>query len=1292
MYLQSLELFGFKSFAQKTTLNFHRGVTAVVGPNGCGKSNVLDAIRWVLGEQSAKALRGGEMADVIFSGTDSRQPLGMAEVSLTFGECENQLGVEWNEVRLTRRVFRDGRSEYLLNKAPCRLRDIQQLFMDTGVGRSAYSIMEQGKLDQILSSRPEDRRAIFEEAAGITKFKSQRKEAMRKLDATEANLLRVTDIVKEVKRQIGSLQRQAGKARRYQALISDLRTLDTHFCHHQFSQLATSLTATTAEIERLRESHTAQQEQIESQETEISARRLELEMLEETLNTARQAVQDLKNQVSNSEHRITFNGERITEFNSLAERYEGDIAAAREKLQAQETQIENTDSELSEILQTLETEQTQLDERQMAVSEISGERKSAERDAQMAVSEISKYENRLSTLRGEIASAISSRDGSETRLAILAEELQKMSEAGENLSVQNSETAAELSQNIETLESRQNEAREAEALAKSIQSEVEEIDRELSVEQRKLTEKESKLDVLRQLNADGEGLSEGAQAVLRGLDNPDFFKPAIIGALATQIEVAPEFVVAIESALGRNLQAIMLKDTMVAESVVKTLATKKLGRAVIAIRDFLPQHSANELPALPEGASGWAADKVNANGETAAFTNQLLRGIAITADLETALRLKAQSPALGFVTLGGEFISREGIVHGGANRDDSSNSVLQRKNQINALEQETGVLRSSLANIQNRRDETFDRIESARSQLAETHSEIQQINLAVSTLRGRSQQIERELRDATKKAETLGWERDNIQQRHREASAKHGALEAEMNGCTARIADTQARQTEFQTVLETLRVRESQLTEDLNEMRIKVATEKQRHNSLQNQRQPMAARLAELGEIISQRQNDIDTYRQRAENLSGECEQIEEAIESLRAQAAEAETEVSQHSEARSAAAVGIEEFNSTLRILHRQLSESHDKRSKFEVKETQLQMRTESICEHVTRRYQIDIRKFEPDSYALITTLRELQKKNRVSAGNAENTDSANSENSGNPANDEATGKVANDDLAENPANSEPSLDQPAEQPVEQIDWDSIETLVGDFTKRVDSMGPVNLDAIQEYDELEERHQFLENQFNDLTSSKAELLDVIAKINVTSKTLFSETFEKIRVNFQTMFTELFGGGKANLVLTDESDPLESGIEIIAKPPGKQLQSISLLSGGEKTMTAVSLLFSIYMVKPSPFCVLDEMDAPLDESNIMRFVKILDRFIGQSQFVVITHNKRTISRADVLYGVTMEEQGISKLVSVRFAKRDETKPAHDVIGAENSEAIPGIAESLGKSGKLHSETVEASVS
>ncbi len=1075
-----------------------------------------------------------------------------------------------------------------------------------------------------------------------------------------------------MKRQIGSLQRQAGKARRYQSLISELKTLDTHLSRRNFEVLDAQLTETIAEIERLRDSQIEQEQQIENQEADVAAQRRGLDEMEHNLGAARQVVQDLKSHISNAEHRIGFNHERVREFGSLIERYEGDIAAAEEKLRVQETQIQNTDLELEQILGTLQFEQERLREKTEAVNAVSARRVETENALQTAFNSINRIENRLTSLRGEIASVTNVRDGSQSRLGVLQGEIEQIVAAIEQLSRQSEETAQQVEQSAAALASRQEQAHEAEAQTRSIKSGLDQVDRELVAAQRTLAEKESKLEVLRQLNAEGEGFAEGTQAVLRGLDNPEFFKPAIVGALAGFIEVEQQFIPAIEAALGQNLQAIVTKDTMIAESIIKTLAGKKLGRASLALRELGTRNAecGTNRP-LPEGAVAWAIEKVKANEEVEPLVRVLLDDVAIVADLETALRLALQAvPHSGFhiphfVTLSGEVVTREGIVQGGQG-GEAANSVLHRKNQIAQLEAEADGVRATISEITARRGDTVSQLELAQVQHAEARDEVQRLTVFVSTLRGQLSLLEREQRDAENKSRNLHTERETLASRHSEAGEKLTAVETELANTGTNLGELQQHQVELQKHLEAMRANEAELIGELNEMRIKVATEKQRHDSLNNQRQPMNARLLELRELIEQRQRDIEGYQSKSATLAEESTRIQGEIEVTRGKAAEAGQQVAQLLEERSAMVSAVDSLESTLRIMRRQMSECHDQRSQHEVKQTQLQLRIENLCEHVMRRYQIDIREFRPDTYSLLCTLRDQGKRQRKLEAETDASGAA-----------EPLAPAA----AETPSASV--------EPETSIDWERIEATVKELDQRVDSMGPINLEAIQEYDELEQRYTFLEQQNNDLTTSKTELLDVIAKINQTTRKLFAETFEQVRVNFAEMFTELFGGGKANLVLVDESDPLESGIDIIAKPPGKQLQSISLLSGGEKTMTAVALLFAIYMVKPSPFCVLDEMDAPLDESNINRFIKILDRFVAQSQFVVITHNKRTIAKADVLYGVTMEEHGVSKLVGVKFSKREDSSQKSDIIGTTNPVVVPSIAESFGKGDELHSEKAQA---
>jgi len=1263
MYLQSLEMIGFKSFAPKTVLEFHQGVTAVVGPNGCGKSNVLDAVRWVLGEQSAKALRGGEMADVIFSGTDSRPALGMAEVSLTFAECEKELGVEWNQVRITRRVFRDGKSEYLLNKTPCRLRDIHELFMDTGIGRSAYSIMEQGKIDSILSSRPEDRRAIFEEAAGITKYKAQKKEALRKLEYTEANLLRVQDIIKEVKRQIGSLQRQAAKARRYQGLLEDLRTLDTHLSHRNFQRLAADLGQCQSELDRGEEARLIHETEIEAQEAELGGFRSRLGEIDAELAALRDHLQTLRGRSSSAQHRIATNTERCEEARSLIERHQGEIAAGEQKTHEQQAALEETDQQLAALLEHLRTGEEQMTRQNERVTAARESRMQVERGFQQLSSEISGLESRLASLRTEISSASGKREAGEARLQILRSEAAAAGLSCEELSGRHQAAVAAATSAVETLASARAELDQARQTQEVAQRTRQETESQYSVAAKRVSELGSRLDVLRQLNAAGEGLGEGTQAVLKGLDNPDFFRPAIQGSLTSQIDVDPPYIAAIEGALGTTIQAVLIKDAGIAESALLTLAEQKVGKTSLIPTDWI--NDENTLPLaveLPQGAIAWASDKVRSQGPTASLLAKLLRGIVIVDSLETAFALKPANPHLGFVTLTGELISQQGVAYGGRT-GEQVNSALARKAQIAELEADFAAREREAVDLDTRRQAAIEAAEFAAEALSHSRQAVQSAEITLGGAEREQAALARQLSDLNLRAQNFAGEIANLESTLRQSIDTLSALEARIGETGEAIASARSRQAELQAQIDAARERERITLEEASELRIRIATERQRQENLSRQRAPITARLTELADLMAQRRRDIVDYERKIQGLTSDSTELEASIVSWESESAEGEAQIQGVLDQRREVTESVEALETALRLSRRQLTELQEQRGRLEVRSTQLQMRSENIREHIARRYQIDLGEFTPDTYALLIVVRDRSKRSRVSADES-------------PAPAEGGEIPISDAVAE-------AIAEPVEEPVaagqeEGIPWDRIEEFVAELTEKLEGIGPVNLDAIQEYDELEQRHQFLDQQNTDLVNSKAELMEVISRINRTTRELFAETFEKIRVNFQEMFVELFGGGRANLILSDESDPLESGIEIIAKPPGKQLQSISLLSGGEKTMTAVSLLFSIYMVKPSPFCVLDEMDAPLDESNINRFIKIVDRFVDQSQFLVITHNKRTISRADMVFGVTMEEHGVSKIVSVKFHGREERK---DPAKADQT----SIAESFGKHGDLHSE-------
>ncbi|MDQ2867286.1 MAG: chromosome segregation protein SMC [Verrucomicrobiota bacterium] len=1205
MHLQSLELFGFKSFADKTIFNFHEGVTAVVGPNGCGKSNVLDAVRWVLGEQSAKALRGGEMADVIFNGTDSRKPLGFAEVSLTFSDCSAELGTDWHDVRVTRRVYRDGNSEYFLNKTGCRLKDIHSLFADTGVGRTAYSIMEQGKIDLILSSRPEDRRSIFEEAAGIAKYKAQKKEAMRKLEATEANLLRISDIIKEVKRQIGSLQRQAGKARRYQALHADLQTLDTHFSHRKLQTLERELGECASAIASVSETERETRQQIESGESKLADLRAELDGVDERVTTARGKLQQLESEIASHRSRIEFNEQRASEFNDLIARSEREIASAETKLRQHETEIEAANALVEETARLLLQKKAGLDEATRLASERRAARAVTDEKLRGAQMNLSKDELRLAAMENDLRDLAERKQTTQRDAEAIAHQIASAGAGREQLhaKVQTARDATQSEQ--QTVEELFALWRTHEDNLRGHQSASADIAKQLAVIDRRIAEKESRHDVLRQLNEEGEGLAQGSQALLKS----EQFEFA--GALAAQLDVAQEFVPAVEAALGRNLHAIVLRDASRANEIIAHLHAQQLGQAALILGE-IEETESEPAKILPAGALGWAADKVNAPAPLKTIVRRLLHDVALFENLESAIDAVSRESGIAAATLRGEFISHDGVLFGGSSKV-RTDSLLERKVRIDALALELATLKRERAEIEQRRHQTETQIASANGNLEQARARHQEAHLAQAAAASKITELERAHHSAERDFEILQSEHATLEKQIASADARLAELATQQKELNAQLATQNSEIAKLnETRADALR-QEEETAARLAELRITVATENQKHEALLAQRAPMLARRTELTELAASRKADIESYQTRLAAQATETESAKSAIAAQTDQRQQRESEVEQFLAERARQLEAINSHDGELRGARHRLSELQEKRGAHTVRQTELQLHIEHLAEHVTQRYQIDLRVFTPDSFAHEKVLQAQMKRAGESVGGrgGETTDQP----------------------------------RPATTATEEI----LQQLIADLTRQLDGMGPVNLDAVQEYDELEQRFQFLEAQNTDLINSKRELLDVIARINVTTQKLFAETFAQVRVNFKEMFAELFGGGRADLQLLDENDALNCGIDIIAKPPGKQLQSVSLLSGGERTMTAVALLFAIYMVRPSPFCILDEMDAPLDESNINRFIKMLDRFVQQSQFIIITHNKRTIAKADILYGVTMEERGVSKLVGVRLA-------------------------------------------
>ena len=1218
MYLKNLTVLGFKSFADKTPLNFLPGVTAIVGPNGCGKSNVSDAIRWVLGEQSAKALRGGEMADVIFNGTDSRKPMAMAEVSLTIGDVDaEQLkagGVElaYNEVTVTRRIFRDGGSEYFINKTPCRLKDIQQLFMGTGVGRTSYSIMAQGNITQILSSKPEDRRMIFEEAAGITKFKAHKKESLRKLEYTDQNLLRVSDLIREVKRQIGSLQRQAGKARRYKELAQELHHLDTQLARHQFDVLQSEIIARQASAEQLRSDHEASSAGVLRCEDEILQLREQLSKLEHQINTSQQQGMELKAQADKHDSRIQFNEERLRELEQQNARALAEIAEAEERARTAELDLTGVIDRLGASNAALGQHRAALEEKRQALHQVETELTRQAEALRVAQSEAFSAMQQLSRIRNEINTLDLQKQGNVVRLEKLSSEKIQLEEERTRLSARLTEFAANVQTEKLNAQTQRGTVEERQQRLREIQQELNVSGQELDGLLRQQAEKRSRLNVLEQLDTSHEGFSAGALAALKASQH-------VIGSLADKIRVPDQFVAAVESALGHHLQLVLTEQPDAAQQILTDLATNKKGRASIAALG-LALASAENVPALPAGTT-LALSVVEADESLRPLLAGLLGRTLIVADLGAATTaFRESNGAFDFVTQTGELLTHLGIYTGGYANGNASGkaptSILGRKNQIAELHQQLATLQEQVNEGSRKKGALQSEQTALQASLQQAQTELRNQEVAIAEREGEFKALETSLRSLHSKIETVIYEIQALAAHEQEGLQKRAALGGQLTEIEAREQTAQARVTELTTALEQLRHQRDGANAALTESKVTLASEEQLCASLARQKGPLEQRLRELSQLVEQRRTECGSFLQRKEQFEAEMEESRRQIERLSHEREMVSNQVAELVSQKDTQDSDITVREENLRGLRRRMTDLQTARGSIEVELAQKTMSVQNLRERIQQKYQVNLDDIRSECITITIA-------------------------------DEGPARVQTLSPEEMAASGAAT------------DWTAVGEQVGAIQKRLDEIGPVNLVAIEEYEETEQRFNFLTQQHDDLVNAKAQLLEVINKINTQTKEMFIETFNQIRENFRSMFVEIFGGGKADLVLADEGDVLESGIDIVARPPGKQLQSISLLSGGEQTMTAVALMFSIYQVKPSPFCVLDELDAPLDESNINRFIRVLQRFIQNSQFIIITHNKRTIGMADALYGVTMQERGVSKIVSVKFHKSDEAVTDHE---------------------------------
>jgi chromosome segregation protein len=1248
--LKRLELVGFKSFAEKTLFDFSGGITAIVGPNGSGKSNIVDAVRWVLGEQSAKSLRGDEMADVIFQGSTTRRSQGMAEVTLTFDNGRRTLATEAEEVQITRRVYRGGEGEYLVNQQPSRLKDIKQLFLGSGAGTEAYSIIEQGRVDVLLQASTKDRRSIFEEAAGISRFKLKKIETLRKLERTDLNLQRLKDIIEEVEKQLRSVKLQASKAQRYREYSDRLKDLRIGLGLQDYHQLAGKLDSETGVLDELRA-------QVDQQEA--GARNLEDEVrrVEDTLQQLDATVHDWESRLAAARQQIAAEEATSTHEASLSSDLESDVtrtqaslgelsarvaalaaAAARaaDEWHAVDAQCGGQRDNVRRLEEDLQASGRRLAELHAQVETDKNEHVEQMRQMARLQNDAVSHKAHLDNLARECDRLRHKSEQAAEHLASLDVELLELSEA-------EAEQQSRLTAARQDLIDRRQERDKLRQLRDQTTQRV----ADLRAERSGLA---SRIEILEGLERSHEGLGAGVREVLELVQRPD---PGpwrtVRGMIADLLTVRREYAPLIDLALGDLAQRFLVNDAAVLHDALRQHGQPFSGRV-----SFLPAQrdrahplrqagdeatgvrpnrlieasslgkvrmpiSAEGVPVHP-GIIGLAAPLVSCvDPDLAHLPDQLLGQTLLVRDLDAAREIAAYTSGYRFVTLSGELLEADGSLTVGTHRAETG--ILSRKSELREFRDKVTELDARIAAAERELAEAREHIAAFDSQIEQAQQEIDVLAEQAADLRtriGRHRQRREGLHEevALSRTEISGIEREMQelelawQQARDEAAraeARVQALQESLRSADAEIRSSEEQRQTRQEEYTKSKVTLGQVEERLAAVRAKheqiEADLDQRRRERQESEQRMSAarhRLAESQRImlrctatLAQCYLDKEAAERQLTQLTGEREQRRHERQALadRAKAVRDDWRAQQE--------------------------QAHAR----ELEVSELRHRRDSLVERLREDYQIDLAELYQNS--VLRTQRSVLS---------------------------------------------PSQEQIASEQVspQQLDAAQANEEIAELRRKLSRLGSVNLDALQELAELEARASALHTQLDDLTAAQRALQEIIAKINHDSRKLFSETFNAIRVHFQELFRKLFGGGQADTVLEDENDILESGIEIIARPPGKELRSISLMSGGEKTLTAVALLLAIFRSKPSPFCILDEVDAALDEANIGRFTAVLREFLDHSQFIIITHSKRTMAVADVLYGITMQESGISKRVAVRFEDyREEPEAASLAQTTEN---------------------------
>ncbi|HTR80113.1 MAG TPA: chromosome segregation protein SMC [Bacteroidota bacterium] len=1175
MYLSKLEVVGFKSFANKVHLKFDSGITAIVGPNGCGKTNVVDAIRWALGEQRPSTLRSDKMEDVIFNGTKKRKPIGMADVSLTIENTKGILPTEYSEVTVTRRVYRSGESEYFLNKTLCRLKDIKDLFMDTGMGSDAYSVIELKMVETILSDRTDERRRLFEEAAGVTKYKHRRKEAYHKLETVQQDLVRVNDVVKEVQKAVNSLERQAQKAEKYNEFSQRLRALEVDLLEREYAALIGNIEPMKKDLNTARSEKERIDMELTSKETLLDILRKELSELEARLTDAQSDLTEQQQKLNAVQQRQISSSERKKSLGLSIERYEKD----KVELRRQEEELQARSKELRASVEQAH-EKVDAAERHYADKKAELDAFTIQVDAKKG--EVKKLQDLIMGLLNEISLKRQEHERTKARVENIHGRIDFSNEENEiykNEVGTNSELVNQLSAEDRALRKQFAEAEvrvhQMEQAKITLEKEIE-SSRNQEFETRGLLDRrQARLEFLKGLVESYDGFSEGAKFLITN----DEWKAHVQTTVADAFTTEARFRIAIESALGEMASFIVVKNIDEAYRGIEVLKKNQKGKATFICLDRIPPLTRQRLPVTGEGVIGWAKEVVSCDPAFSNLSEYVFDNTVLVNDVRSALPMVNGQPLLKCVTLDGEIVTGQGVLKGGSAHTDDG-GMIGKKSQITELEGETASLEESLAKI--------------RREIAGKERALAAIE--IKTLSEAAKRIEQQMTSVEMRIAQIEFEKKRINENMARNTSENSKLAVE--------ADDLQKEIDL-------------LLPEIARLEKEKSTGEQNSGAAASELETMEVLWTEYSEVTNTAHVALVNLQNEEKNIARELEYTRETIENITSTLAQRDRDIAEAKVEIERLTADLRDTESEINGLNSGLQAMVERRkgvdSEYNVKRNQM---------HEIELKIKDERRLHDDSLGVT---HELEIKLSELSLRAENLVTR--------------------------AREEYGFLLEVKQYADAGDF-NIETVRGEvqtLKEKITALGPVNFAAFDEFKGEKERLEFITTQRNDLVDAEKTLLSTIDEINTTAQKTFGDTFSKIRDNFIATFKGLFDeGDECDLRLEEDVDPLEARIEIIAKPRGKRPTSIDLLSGGEKTLTAIALLFAIYLVKPSPFCILDEVDAPLDDSNIDRFSRILRKFSDNTQFIVVTHNKRTMEAANAMYGVTMEEEGVSKLVSVRF--------------------------------------------